>query len=266
MFMMDDDDGTFALGNIIHINLKHFLERDEEGRLYADISSPAWTSLEHTLVHEFTHAFMTDYNRAGMLGDNSPEYSFYRGDQNYKNMHMDYYDLLIFPSWFIEGTASTTDDFYLSQYVNFSDLAEISNNRERYTYTMDSVLSVFTDGSREYWLNSTTNVGTYLTGSLACLYLYELMARTDETIGSAFEKNEEGKLYINTDKLRMGFCRILECLHNGETLDELITRISHGAYADTADYENTFIKGSDRPDKGPVRWNGKKLIRRQGSC
>ena len=110
MFMMDDDDGTLALGNIIHINLKHFLERDEEGRLYADISSPGWTSLEHTLVHEFTHAFMTDYNRAGMLGDNSPEYSFYNGDQNFMNLHMDYYDLLIFPSWFVEGTASRSEE------------------------------------------------------------------------------------------------------------------------------------------------------------
>ena len=244
MTLQSDEDGSFVLGNIIQINLEYFLEKEEGGRLYADISSPLWTDLEYVLVHEFMHAFMTDYNRAGMLGYSDPETYFADGDENFKVKHNDFYQMLKFPGWFLEGTPSTLDRFYSRNRDYFSSWSARKTDSGQFIYTVDSVLSQFAEGSREFLLTNGRTTGQFITGPLACLYLYELTARGDDSIGSAFYTDEEDNLQIDTGKLLLGFNRILESLHNGESLDELIARVSNGAYRDAEDFETRFIRGS----------------------
>ena len=75
------------------------------------------------------------------------------------------------------------------------------------------------------------------------MYLYELAAQSSG-IGSSVD----GAIgTISSEKLRSGMNSILERIHNGETLDQVISSISGetpgGPYADTADFEKRFIKG-----------------------
>ena len=53
---------------------------------------------------------------------------------------------------------------------------------------------------------------------------------------------------IDSGKLRLGMNSIMERMHNGETLDQVINRISGGVYKDAADYEARFIKGLKNED------------------
>jgi hypothetical protein len=59
---------------------------------------------------------------------------------------------------------------------------------------------------------------------------------------SAVSMDEAGDIKLNSDPIRRGINTILERMHQGETLDELICDISGGRFADTADFERKFIK------------------------
>ncbi len=48
---------------------------------------------------------------------------------------------------------------------------------------------------------------------------------------------------VSSEKLREGLSDILYRLHQGDTLDEVISEISGGAYENTEDFTKRFIKG-----------------------
>jgi hypothetical protein len=53
---------------------------------------------------------------------------------------------------------------------------------------------------------------------------------------------------ISSEKLRLGMNSIIERMHDGETLDQVINSISGGIYKDTADFEARFIEGPKDED------------------
>ena len=88
-----------------------------------------------------------------------------------------------------------------------------------------------------------TERACYPSGYLAVLYLSERAAAGDEALGSSMRTDADGKTVVDSEKLRLGLNGILERLHNGETLDEVIAEVSGGDYADAEDFEARFIKG-----------------------
>lgn len=92
------------------------------------------------------------------------------------------------------------------------------------------------------------------------MYLSEL-AWNKNTGSSAFIMDGSKIANVSTESLRMGLSSILERLHKGETLDQVIADISptdpKGAklYKSTDDFESKFIKGTPTtlPD-GSQKW------------
>ena len=83
----------------------------------------------------------------------------------------------------------------------------------------------------------------YVSGYLACMYLYELAAQKG---GFGSSRSTSGdQVVINSENLRKGMNSIIKRMHNGETLDDVINDISDGYYTDTANFEARFIKGTD---------------------
>jgi len=79
---------------------------------------------------------------------------------------------------------------------------------------------------------------------MACLYLADLQCRALEGV-CAMTFDQSGEVTsISSEKLRKGLSAILERLHRGDTLDEVIRDISGSAYADTMDFTRRFIKGN----------------------
>ena len=88
------------------------------------------------------------------------------------------------------------------------------------------------------------NGATYVSGYMACLYLADLSYQEQKGSGAVtFDQNGE-IASISSEKLREGLSEILYRLHRGDTLDEVINEISGGAYENTKDFTERFIKGT----------------------
>ena len=106
------------------------------------------------------------------------------------------------------------------------------NNR----YDLEAAKEDNTDGH--------VNGSVYVSGYLACLYLADLEYREREGAGAVtFRQNGETET-ISSERLREGLSGILSRLHRGDTLDEVICEISGGAYGNTKDFTERFIKGT----------------------
>ena len=234
-------------------------------------------TLENTLVHEMFHAFMDDYNRTGMDGRINVEEGIATLDGEFKSdKQTKLYWATKYPTWFIEGSATAVEDAYRFHYDNLSlvypEMKADATPQER----ASALLSGYLDNTRKnpegityyvdlsYSDSSEYNEGAnnavvsrYSNGYLATLYLSELAARSDGSIGSARIK-AGGKVTYSADKLRLGLNSILERLHNGETLDAVIRSIStvrdaNGGkapmYTSANDFTQKFIKGEFQESK-----------------
>ena len=232
--------------------------------------------LENTIVHELFHALMDDYNRTGMAG--VTDVNDYRLDSNrdFATKEIEQRSLkVMFPNWFIEGSATTTENFFSfwHEHVNrlrwdehkqvtdtFSTAGVVNNYRTIKTGNNYAYFDISNSWSTEEDGGFDNYGSAYVCGYLATLYLSEL-AWNKNTGSSAFIMDGSKIANVSTESLRMGLNSILERLHKGETLDQVIADISpadsSGAklYKSTDDFESKFIKGTPTtlPD-GSQKW------------
>ena len=213
-------------------------------------------TLNNTIVHELFHAFMDDYNRTGMLGAKNLQDGYTPGDKFVNDAQKELFLTLRYPKWFIEGTASAVENVYQYRYDDFQKLREkLDGDRGELadSFTRDALLFYYANLQPSFMLECAPNIGSssdraaYSSGYLATLYLSQLAAQKDPTIGSA--KNADGSL--SSENLRLGLNSILERLHNGETFDAVIKDIStvgnsSPMYVSANDFEKRFIKGVDK--------------------
>ena len=234
-------------------------KENDKSIITRDVNSSAMTDLANTVVHELFHCISYDYNRPGLTG-------WLYADNELQQYSPD----VEFPIWFKEGTASSVEnnwqfrqntlkilrtptgaddplvdynkELLVERYVNGIYSKDSSGN-----YTCDCNFDIeFSNGKDRYGLECSIMPSRYVSGYLACLYLYELAAAKDPSIGTSRSMRGED-IVISSEKLRLGMNSIIERMHKGETLDQVITSISGGipggAYKNTADFEARFIKG-----------------------
>lgn len=234
-----DDDGKFIMA--MGVDLSSFMKYNEAtGEYYIpeDIGNGDGSTIydfENTIVHEMLHAFMFDYNRYGMRITTADESGKPGGTKATGQA---------FTTWFMEGMATTVENCY--QFRN-GEFKLMFNNG----YTSDSILAAYTDdqlqGSERLDLrfcDDKENTGSaYVSGYLACAYLGYLSAMQN---GLA-PIDQDGN--VSMTAIRTGLDKILTRLHgsgdgsNSECLDTIIRGISNGAYQNTADFQDRFIKG-----------------------
>ncbi len=230
---------AYVLANVTGDKMEYFIGVDtsnfyhEANGKYV-LNDDAFDVLSNTITHELMHAFMYDYTRTGMTG---------RPDKD--NM---------FPSWFIEGIATTVDEAYNYQ----SDIYVLMQVGNRLSYSADDYLTGYTDQSVLSFYNGgvgTSEVGNprlsntgenrsasnYVTGYLACVYLGSMAA---SNAGYTVSSNSNGVTTYNSDAIRDGLDIVLSKLHNGTSLDEVIRTVSNNAYTGIDDFEDKFLKGS----------------------
>ena len=250
------------------VNAGSLSDHKEDGKavITRDTGSEALTNLANTVVHELFHCVSYDYNRPGLTG------WLYDG-----SALREYSSDVDFPLWFKEGTASTVENNWQYRQEALKVMrtpvnAEIpldSFNKDllvkRYVdglYTKDEDGNYICDynfdieycmGKDRYGIECSEAPSCYVSGYLACMYLYELAASNDPSIGTS-RSMRGGEIVINSEKLLLGMNSIIERMHNGETLDQVISSISggipDGAYKNTADFEARFIKGMKNEDGG----------------
>ncbi len=260
-----DFDGSVRYAYVIGVDVSSLADYDDAGRLVLIRDGQDAVTFENTIVHEMFHAFMDDYNRIGMAGVNSPDSPDALSDEV-----TDSYLAIRYPLWFIEGSASAVENTYQYRHDYFEYLRRNPNNPNEYlaVCTDEVVFANFT-GSAEndgeaigyglryaengkFWPDDDKQVSTtpsrYVSGYLAVLYLGELAARKDASVGSSVSR-DGNTVVINSENIRYGLNSILERMHEGETLDQIIYDISpvdsRGVkmYLDTAHFESKFIYG-----------------------
>ncbi len=234
-------------GNVkyrLSVNAGGFYERNPETGDYEFNKSDSYSDLDNTLVHEMMHAFMADYTRTGVTG-----WEYDKSDGTYD---LAAEDDIKFPKWFSEGVASTVentfqywkDEFY--QYFNNDNNSLFSESEMKKSYK----------NNPEFNLNGSDEESDYITGYLACLYLSYLRAKQDnkEAITGSLETKD---LRVDSSVLREGLNSILEDLHSGKTLDDVIAKASkvdgNSLYKNTQDFEEKFII-NDTTDKESLKF------------
>lgn len=234
-------------------------------------------TLENTIIHEMFHAFMGDYNRTGMNGRTNIEEGIFAPDGSFKSEEQrKIYWATRYPRWFIEGSATAVENGYQYRAGQIAMIYPEMKSDATMEQRVEALMSGYLDNGRKSSDGTTmlidleysddpgydegsknAEVGRYAGGYLATLYLSELAARSDASIGSA-RIEADGKVTYSADKLRLGLNAILERLHNGETLDAVIASIStvKGAngskaplYTSANDFTSKFIKGEYGPTK-----------------
>ena len=196
--------------------------------------------IKERLAGEIMRALMLDYNRTGMIG------AFDIGDvvRNEKGQFPtqeleELYSKIVFPKWFTEGAAAAVEDVWRTDREQFMLLISEENK---------DLLKNYVDSENGFDLEK--NVLTFdsekscrVSGYLAVLYLAELAAMK---VGQS-SIDESGA--VSAVWLRNGLSLILERMHNGETLDQVINDISpvdsggKKIYGNTETFEKLFVKG-----------------------
>ena len=274
--------GELAYSYMIAVDIDNLLQRDEVGPMrnaqtgkYLLVREGyAMETFKNTIVHELFHALMIDYNRTGMSG--SPNIADLecnnKGEYISKNAgHM--VNMYHYPLWFIEGTATAVENAYQFHYDSFQMLRrqpgvngaaglgdlnplftqlDIFNNYYAGWNTENEFAYFdlgFAAGTDSDGMEVPTTNSRYVSGYLATLYLSELSARYLYE-GESSVHTTNGVTTIDANMLRSGLNSLLEWMHEGSTLDELIGALSpkdkNGTpiYTDTKDFENKFIKGT----------------------
>ena len=243
-------------------------KEDDKTIITRDFNSKAMRDLSNTIVHELFHCVSYDYNRPGLTGYLYTD----EGLKDYTETQM-----VRLPDWFIEGTASSVENNWQYRHDVFNILCAPSESSDDINLKKQLVKKyvdgVYHKNDQDQWVcdqnfdiefsngkdrggrdcNSATS--RYVSGYLACMYLYELAAAKDPAIGSSRSVVGENVVF-SSEKLRLGMNSILERMHKGETMDQVINSISGGAYKDTAAFEALFIKGAPDPEDGKYFLDG----------
>ena len=270
------NDGQLRYCYMFGMDLDDLTQKDEDGNPVRDPTTgkfklirtgKAMTTFENTVVHEFFHAIMDDYNRTGMSGGTSLE--DIELDENNVFVHQELasrYSTLVYPKWFREGTASNVENTWTYRYDYFTMFRKQNDGYGALnpTFTAQTIFDTYVNSdargmyfdimlSDMYQDSSGRPIDTapakYVTGYLATLYLAELSAR--QIYGKSSVQLTDDSLSIDSAMLRNGLDGILRRMHEGETLDSLIKSLSpkddnnNPVYTDTNSFAAKFIKGSE---------------------
>ena len=257
-------DGELRFAYMAGVNLKTLVKNQYDGAAFVIRDGKAVSALENSLVRELFRAVLYDYNRTGMFGYGSD-------GQDLTPEQKDMAKVTGFPSWFIEGAASAMENVCQYRPNLFANLRKAvqqspdSGNMEFANAAEGSRLAVFsnylygTDEVSGYPLINAdkessdgaadTTPSRYASGYLAVLYLSELAARQDTSIGSAVSVGKDGTPSFSSEKIRLGLNLILKLLHDGNPLDVIIRDIApkdeagSPLYSGTDDFASKFICG-----------------------
>ena len=237
-------------------------------------------TLKNTMVHEIFHALMDDYNRTGMSGGTNLKDIVTNAAGQFPTKELgERYLALQFPQWFIEGTASAMENVYQFRYDAFQDLRRLQGKdglngtgELNPTFTIQLLVDNYVSGHnvngdfRYYDLTFAsggkdsndndieTEASRYVTGYLATLYLCDLASRYNQNYKGSSVRVVDGVTIVDSEKLREGLSSLLTWMHEGSTMDSLISalapRTQNGTpiYKDTKSFENLFIKGPKTAD------------------
>ncbi len=267
-------DGELKYSYFLGVNIAYFVETDKDykaiidkdtGKMSLCFEGEQYKNLNNTMIHEMLHAFMSDYNRTGESGASKLEELIL--DENLEPIHPDAVIIdrvLHYPWWFIEGLASSVENNYELRVDDFRVLRAKKDSGYEDSYTSQGVLYNYLYG--KYWNGENgyfdlkyiditkeayeadpniNNINTrYVSGYLATLFLADLAYQyQNELEDHTYEINAK-----SSERLREGMNYMLEELHNGSTLDQLISEISpivdgKRLYSSTDEFANEFIKG-----------------------
>ena len=222
-------------------------KEDDKTIITRDFNSKAMRDLSNTIVHELFHCVSYDYNRPGLTG------YLYTGtassvENNWQYRH-DVFNILCAPS-------ESSDDINLKKQLVKKYVDGVYHKNDQDQWVCDQNFDIeFSNGKDRGGRDCNSATSRYVSGYLACMYLYELAAAKDPAIGSSRSVVGENVVF-SSEKLRLGMNSILERMHKGETMDQVINSISGGACKDTAAFEALFIKGAPDPEDGKYFLDG----------
>ena len=270
------DDG-YKFTYMIGLDLDDLVKKGADGKPYVNPetgkfvllrSGKTLETLENTIVHELFHAVMDDYNRTGMIGATNINDAI-RNDQGgfVAPNGVELFIKTSYPKWFAEGTASAVENVYAFRYDVFDALYPTVLSKYPFTVqqrlnilltnyvkgTYDNAPAFFALPYADYAENPATGFdpsnARYVSGYLAVAYLSTLATDADPNLKPALVKKEDGSAAFSADNMRMGLNSILERMHNGETLDQVIASISKvegkSLYASTDDFAKKFVQGPE---------------------
>lgn len=215
----------------VAVNARHFYTQDANGNLVFD-GTKNYAVMDGTLVHEMMHAYMDDYTRTGMTG---LQHDTTTTPETYTWGHSD----LKFPTWFTEGMASSVDNLFQYRYYSIHSYFDYGYDSTNNEFIADDLKQSYTNSSN-IQITGTGEGSEYISGYLACVYLGYLAAQSQN-------QNVISGNRVESSAILYGENYILEQLHNGRTLDNIIEEISTDAsgntlYKDTAEFESGFIR------------------------
>ena len=213
--------------------------------------------LQDTLLHELTHAVMSDYTRNGGVGT----YKDGSWDENKDNGNA-------YPAWFSEGCAITVQggyQFTRDPMLEYFMIATDDPRDERLSLlsspeTMSQSLEYLRDtyAEREDEEESepnksgmptdlTISENQYITTYYGTMFLYYLSAKSMGL--EAFDASG----IMDMEVMTKGMSNILNMLHDGYSLDKLVEEISKdpstgvSLYKDLNAYEEAFLTSAQEP-------------------
>lgn len=286
-------DGELAYCYMLAVNIDSLLQKDEDnqpvrnektGKYLLVREGEDMDTLCNTVVHELFHALMHDYNRTGMAGgrDIAAVVTDSNGDFS-SHEALELYHTYRYPKWFTEGSASAVENAYQFNYSLFQLLRKQQDEFGRFglgdpdpTFTPQGILSNYLKAWQSPDDFAYLNLGfakggtdadgdtidtlpsRYVSGYLATLYLSELSARYLYN-GESSITTVDNVPTVDAYMLRGGLNALLRWMHEDSTLDDLINSLSpkdedgNPIYADTAEFEEKFIKGTKKADD---TWTG----------
>ncbi|WP_026522331.1 hypothetical protein [Butyrivibrio sp. VCB2001] len=234
----------------IVLNASKVFDYDVNTDTYSHDEELARESLDNTILHELMHAFMYDYTRPGMTGE---QYNTTTEEIEVNDPSSAVYSDVKYPTWFVEGMASTVENSVQAYndtmrssfgYDNSTESYDIS--KIQYSYTVDKSLQLAYADSPQVEQADTIK-SAYMSGYLANVYLGYLAALKYDGVDAIDGSTGSGTYSIDSSVIRGGVNHILEELHNGKTLDDVISEISqtdssNPAFIDTEDFTKKFIK------------------------
>ena len=240
---------TNSMESIIGLNLPYFIAQNEEGE-YVIASEGKHLILNSSIIHEMVHMFMFDYNRNGNTSigimDEDGNHSVPGYGVIDSGTYWDIYDYYVYPEWFKEGTACLAAGRFAVEENYYRDYGLLTEDVFSSHITPEALAEVFSKEAGR--LNNYGALGQnaqYSFASIAIAWLSDAQRQADGH-GPAIVRGTDGEI-ISVDEVALldGFSRILERMHLGEPLDDVIRRVSHAKYLDTEDFGSHFICGDE---------------------
>ncbi|MBQ9010767.1 MAG: hypothetical protein IJ088_15785 [Clostridia bacterium] len=233
----------------LYVSINTLIRTDGNGQVQPQ-STKEKSKLYFTMVHEMVHQLMNDYTRQGfavtdVLSVNS--FVSLDGGQLTWEEYAIKKEHLLYPEWFVEGTANLVAGQYWSETSYLSRMGFIAKDGTPLDCTAETIYDIYLENAEQLDTDklSKRDNARYDFGPIAIAWLSDLQAQADGLV-SAFSWGSDGSLTsVRESTLLMGFSRLLERLHTGETLDDVIRRLTRARFLDTEDFSHRFICGDE---------------------